>query len=174
MCIIDRALIFPMVVLPALGVEKSKWILVMSLIAVIALPLTLIEYFFTRERVTEEQSGQSGKTVSIGRQLKLAFSDKYWIILLLYSFTYFFGNNIKNISLLYYCNYVLGTYNDGFTPVSYTHLDVYKRQGECTHKYVYKVVNLFKHFSLPLQNISDLESDPYFIPPPLYRSVPPV
>lgn len=109
------ALIFPMVVLPALGVDKSKWILVMSLIAVIALPLTLIEYFFTRERVTEEQSGQSGKTVSIGRQLKLAFSDKYWIILLLYSFIYFFGNNIKNISLLYYCNYVLGTYNDGFT-----------------------------------------------------------
>ncbi len=109
------ALIFPMVVLPALGVDKSKWILVMSLIAVIALPLTLVEYYFTRERITEESAGKPVEKIPMREQLKAVLTDKYWVVIILYFLVYTFGSNIKNVSLVYYCNYVLGSYNDGIT-----------------------------------------------------------
>lgn len=109
------ALIFPMAVLPALGVDKSKWILVMSLISILALPLTVLEYYFTRERITEEAEGQPVQKLPIGQQLKAVLTDKYWVVIVLYFFVYTFGSNIKNVSLVYYCNYVLGSYNDGVT-----------------------------------------------------------
>ena len=41
------ALIFPMLIMPALGVDSAKWITVMSILSILALPLTLLEYFFT-------------------------------------------------------------------------------------------------------------------------------
>ena len=50
------ALVFPMAIMPMLGVDKSLWIIVMGVLAGLALPLTLLEYYFTKERVTEEQA----------------------------------------------------------------------------------------------------------------------
>ena len=37
------ALVFPMVIMPMIGVDKAKWITLMSIISIVALPLTLIE-----------------------------------------------------------------------------------------------------------------------------------
>lgn len=109
------ALIFPMVVLPALGVDQNKWITVMSIISILAFPLTLIEYYFTKERITEETAERKQQEIQIKKQLIAVFTDKYWIVIILYYFIYTFGTNLKNISLVYYCNYVLGSYNDGIT-----------------------------------------------------------
>ena len=109
------ALVFPMVIMPALGVDANKWILVMSILSALALPLTLLEYYFTKERVTEEQNGQDEKNVPFLKQLKIIFTDKYMVIMYIYFFIYTFGSTMKNIGLVYYCNYVLGTYSDGIT-----------------------------------------------------------
>ena len=109
------ALVFPMVIMPALGVDASKWILVMSILSAAALPLTLLEYYFTKERITEEQAEQQEKNVPFLKQLKIIFTDKYMIIMYVYFFIYTFGSTLKNIGLVYYCNYVLGTYSDGIT-----------------------------------------------------------
>lgn len=110
------ALIFPMVVMPMLGADKSKWITLMSILSILALPLTLMEYFFTRERVTEESGGAGEETkLSFFRQLKILFTDKYMILMYVYFFVYTVGVTLKNLGLVYYCNYVLGTYNDGIT-----------------------------------------------------------
>ena len=109
------ALVFPMLIMPALGVDKSKWIAVMSVISVLSLPLTLLEYYFTKERVTEEQSQTTEKKVPFLTQLKVVLSDKYTLIMFVYFFIYTFASSLKNLGLVYYCNYVLGTYNDGIT-----------------------------------------------------------
>lgn len=109
------ALIFPMLIMPALGVDSAKWILVMSILATLALPCTLLEYYFTKERITEEQSGQEEQKIPFLKQLKVILTDKYMLVLYLYFFIYTFGSTMKNIGLVYYCNYVLGTYNDGIT-----------------------------------------------------------
>ncbi len=108
------ALIFPMVVLPMLGVNKEYWILTMSVISILALPLTLLEYYFTRERVTEELANEEA-TVSIRQQLKAVLTDRYWLIIMGYFVISNIGVMLKNTSLIYYCNYVLGSYNDGIT-----------------------------------------------------------
>ena len=110
------ALIFAMVIMPMIGVDKGKWITLMSALSILALPLTLLEYYFTKERVTLENQ-QAGETneVPFGAQLKAIFTDRYMILIYVYFLIYTVGSCIKNISLVYFCNYVLGTYNDGVT-----------------------------------------------------------
>ena len=109
------ALVFPMVIMPVIGVDSGKWILVMSIIAALALPLTLLEYYFTKERVTEEEGELAEKKIPFLKQVKLILTDKYMLIMYVYFFIYTFGSTLKNIGLVYYCNYVLGTYSDGLT-----------------------------------------------------------
>lgn len=110
------ALVFPMVIMPVIGVDKSKWLVLMSVLSILALPLTLLEYYFTKERVTlEEHSAGIEKTVSFSHQLKAIFTDRYMVLIYAYFLIYTAGSSIKNLSLVYFCNYVLGSYNDGIT-----------------------------------------------------------
>ena len=110
------ALVFPMVVMPMLGVDKTKWIVVMGALSVIALPLTLMEYYFTKERVTlEDIDKPQEESLPYKNLLKAIFTDKYMILILLYFLIYTIGTQFKNLGLVYFCNYVLGTYNDGKT-----------------------------------------------------------
>ena len=110
------ALVFPMVIMPILGADQGKWITLMSILAILALPLTLLEYFFTKERVTAEAEAAGEKTeLSFGQQLKILFTDKYMLLIYAYFLIYTIGVTLKNLGLVYYCNYVLGTYNDGLT-----------------------------------------------------------
>lgn len=109
------ALIFPMVIMPMLGVDKSKWIVTMSILSIIALPLTLLEYYFTKERVTLEDIDKEVEKVPYKKLLKAIFTDKFMVLILLYFLIYTVGSQFKNLGLVYYCNYVLGTYNDGTT-----------------------------------------------------------
>ena len=110
------ALVFPMVVMPAIGVDKAKWITLMCVLSIIALPLTLMEYFFTKERITEEtEKAAEQSKLPFAEQMKLLFTDRYMLIIYGYFLVTTIGTTIKNIGLVYYCNYVLGTYNDGIT-----------------------------------------------------------
>jgi len=109
------ALVFPMVVMPLIGVDRSSWILVMSILSILALPLTILEYYFTRERITEEGQDNEPKKIPLRLKMKAVFSDRYLMLLILYFFVYTLGSSFKNTALPYYCNYVLGTYNDGKT-----------------------------------------------------------
>lgn len=108
------ALVFPMVIMPMLGVDSEKWIFTMSLLSILAFPLILLEYYFTKERVTEEAAEDEDK-LSFKEQLKVIFTDKYMLIIYAYFLIYTVGTSFKNLGLVYFCNYVLGTYNDGIT-----------------------------------------------------------
>lgn len=114
------AVVFPSFVLPFIGVNQDRWILAMTVISLLALTGTLLQYFFTKERVTEEaqeQTESSGsKEVSLMDQFRGCCSSKYWmmaigIVVLQYICTISVGVN----SMLYYANWVVGTYNDGVT-----------------------------------------------------------
>ena len=110
------ALVFPMVIMPMIGVDQSKWITLMSALSILALPLTLLEYYFTKERVTlESQESGENAAVPFKQQLKVIFTDKYMLLIYAYFLIYILGTSVKNLSLVYFCNYVLGSYNDGIT-----------------------------------------------------------
>ena len=110
------ALVFPAVLMPILGADYDKWVTAMSVIAAFSLPLTLLEYYFTKERITEA-AAYAGETrnVSFAEQLRACFSSRYWIMMVVYMLMFQIMSNIMTISLPYFCNWVLGTYNDGHT-----------------------------------------------------------
>lgn len=113
------ALLFPMLIMPAIGVDKGAWITLMSVLSILALPFALLEYYFTRERITEEEvlDERAGTEHAMGTaaMLKKLVTDRYWVVLFIYLFVFYLGSNVKNVSLVYFCNYVLGSYNDGIT-----------------------------------------------------------
>lgn len=109
------ALVFPVVIMPLVGLDKERWIIVMGLISALALPLTLMEYYYTKERVTEEANGQKEVKLEFRKQLKAIFTDRFMLIIFGYFLLQITGSTIKNLGMVYYCNYVLGTYNDGIT-----------------------------------------------------------
>ena len=120
LCIIPGmfvALIFPMAVIPALGVDAGKWLRMISIFSVVAFPCVMIEYFFTKERITEEAAEleTDTKSLSVREQLKACLSSRYWIIIMVVFIISQIATNLQNTSLIYYCNWVLGTYNDGTT-----------------------------------------------------------
>lgn len=84
----------------------SHWkVFVIALLAVTVVG-TLIEYFFTRERITEETMGKESAakpSLSTAEQWKICSKDKFWIIMMVFFFLYQFGGMIKNVSINYYC-----------------------------------------------------------------------
>lgn len=115
------AVLVPMLVLPALGVNQSRWITMIVVVSLIVVPLSLLEYFYTRERVTEataenEALGESVQEIPYTRQMAACFTDKYMVMVLVIFLLFQFATIIRNTSLIYYCNYILGSYNDGITP----------------------------------------------------------
>ena len=85
-------------------------------IALMALTLlgALVEFFFTRERVTEETAAlgikEEKKSVPLSAQAKVCFKDKFWIIMIVFFFLYQLGGMLKNVSQIYFCQ---AMFNDG-------------------------------------------------------------
>ena len=85
----------------------AHWkVFVIALLIITAVGV-LIEYFFTRERVTEESMGQEDAapkaTLSTSAQAKICLKDRFWIIMMVFFFLYQFGGMIKNVSQNYFC-----------------------------------------------------------------------
>lgn len=112
------AMLFPALVLPAVGVDAAKWRTMAIIFSLIALPCAFLEYYFTKERISEESSGEEkSEGISIKQQISACLADKYWVIFMAAQIIIQIATNLQNTSLLYYCNWVLGTYNDGVTPM---------------------------------------------------------
>jgi GPH family glycoside/pentoside/hexuronide:cation symporter len=111
------ALFFPMVLLPLMGADQEKWITVMSVVAILALPGVALQYYFSRERVTEEAnvSGMETASHSLTAQMKGCLSSKYWRLIIAWLTIVNIVLTYQLTAILYYCNWVLGTYNDGRT-----------------------------------------------------------
>jgi GPH family glycoside/pentoside/hexuronide:cation symporter len=84
----------------------NRWKIFVIALIVITLLGALIEYFFTRERVTEETMGQDvapKASLPIREQMKICFKDKFWIIMMVFYFLYQLGGMMKNVSQNYFC-----------------------------------------------------------------------
>ena len=86
----------------------SHWKVFVVALIIITLVGALIEYFFTRERVTEEsmaagESGEAKKALPIKEQWRICSKDRFWIIMMVFFFLYQFGGMIKNVSQNYFC-----------------------------------------------------------------------
>lgn len=107
------AILFPCLLVPFMGVVESRWVMVAVIITAVSFPLMLMEFFFTRERVGA-QTAQTGK-VSLPEQLRCCIKSKSWIVLMIYLVIINLVNALFGAGTFYYCNWVLGSYNDGYT-----------------------------------------------------------
>lgn len=108
-------MVFPMIALPWMGVDKTRWALVMSIASIFVIPATLLQYYFTKERVTEAGVDNEKAAVPLSVQIKTCFADKYWIYYFLIFLSYQFQQCLYGFASNYYANWVLGSYNDGIT-----------------------------------------------------------
>ena len=108
-------MVFPLVFLPMMGADQASWARIMSIISCLFLPGAILQYYFTKERVTEDAAAGHEEVVSLGQQIKTCFSDKYWLFYFAILFFYQFSQNLYSVAINFYANYVMGTYNDGST-----------------------------------------------------------
>lgn len=88
----------------------DHWRIFVIALMVITFIGTIIEYYFTRERITEEsfslQQGDGAeqkKAVPLSKQAKVCLKDKYWWFIICFFFLYQLGGMLKNCSQIYYC-----------------------------------------------------------------------
>ncbi len=96
------------------GDMKQGYLLTLSIMCLIAVPLTFVQYFFTRERITEErrmtetdENESKVPEASFGTQLKACVKDKYWLMFILLIFVYQVFNALKSVSQVYYAGWVV-------------------------------------------------------------------
>ena len=86
----------------------QKWIIIMIVMVVALILGCLLEYFFTRERITEENiknaeslgekevENKPVKKATMSQQIKICMKDKFWWMLMIFWFLYQFGGMMKN------------------------------------------------------------------------------
>ena len=97
---------------------NQKWTILMIVMIVALIIGCLLEYYFTRERITEENiknaeaaSGNeeaTAKKVSMGQQIKICMKDKYWWMLMIFWFLYQFGGMMKNNDMSFFSQALTG------------------------------------------------------------------
>lgn len=87
---------------------QGAWVTVMSILSILAIPATLMEYYFTRERVTTQIDKEHTSDVSFGKQIMACFQDKYWLMVIAFTLILNLCGTLSTQSMLYYCNWVLG------------------------------------------------------------------
>ena len=103
---------------PSKAYDVLKWV-ALVLVAVTLIG-TVLEFIFTRERITEEQqeiqnSQEEVKEVKVSEQWKICSKDKFWWIMIAFFLLYQLGGMLKNCSQLYYCNSIWGGQADDGT-----------------------------------------------------------
>lgn len=109
------SMVFPILVSFVLKENRHLWFVAMLAIAIFAALTILLQFMFTRERVTEElantvteqNEGNASSAPSLVKQLKAVASEKTWWIVMLFYIGFQWSGAIKNGSMSYYCKWVL-------------------------------------------------------------------
>ena len=106
------SMIFPVLVSNVMKEDQNMWFLVMLGVAVFSALTIYLQFRFTRERVTEEGMDRTGaaapRTVSMGAQLKAVASEKWWWLAVLFYLAFQCSGAMKNGSMSYFCQWVIG------------------------------------------------------------------
>lgn len=89
---------------------NQKWFVLMIVMIAALIVGCLLEYFFTRERITEENiknaeskgEQQDKKKATMGEQAKVCLKDKNWWLLMAFWFLYQFGGMMKNNAMSFF------------------------------------------------------------------------
>lgn len=104
------SMVFPVLVSMALKEDQRLWFIAMLAVAVFTALTILLQFQFTRERVTEEDGGAGGTETAcapIGEQLKAVAGEKMWWLAILFYVGFQWSGAMKNGSMTFFCQWVL-------------------------------------------------------------------
>lgn len=96
------------------GFPKENWIILIGIFCIITIPLSFINYYYTKERVTLETSEVDGaiyntENVPIGERLKQLFKCKYWVMAFVITLLSNCVTNLQGFNLnTNFCTVILG------------------------------------------------------------------
>ena len=104
--------------------DLNGYAILLVALSVIAIPLFLMEYYYTRERVIEDIAAEVGEEnenrVPLKTQFKAMFKNKYWIILTVLGLLGSITDNFKGGNVQYfYVKFMLGGENNGMMYMLY-------------------------------------------------------
>lgn len=108
------SMVFPILVSQVMKNDQNMWFVVMLAVAIFSALTIFLQYKFTRERVTEEAMGKGAaqetkaKAASLGEQLGAVTSEKWWWIVILFYLGFQWAGAMKNGSMSYFCEWVIG------------------------------------------------------------------
>ena len=108
------SMVFPILVSQVMKNDQNMWFMVMLGVAIFSALTIFLQYKFTRERVTEEAMTSGGsqeikaKAASLGGQLGAVTSEKWWWIVILFYLGFQWAGAMKNGSMSYFCEWVIG------------------------------------------------------------------
>lgn len=95
---------------------RQSYLACMALVCCVTVPLTFLQYFYTRERVTEERRNTHAALsethtavpeAPFVKQIKACLQSRYWILLIILILVYQVFNNLRDMSLIYYSGWVV-------------------------------------------------------------------
>lgn len=104
------SMVFPVLVSMALKENQGLWFAAMFAVAIFTALTILLQFQFTRERVTEEGAEAAGTrvpSVSLADQLKAVASEKMWWLVILFYVGFQWTGAMKNGSMTFFCQWVL-------------------------------------------------------------------
>lgn len=104
------SMVFPVLVSMALKENQGLWFAAMFAVAIFTALTILLQFQFTRERVTEEgadAAGTQAPSVSLADQLKAVASEKMWWLVILFYVGFQWTGAMKNGSMTFFCQWVL-------------------------------------------------------------------
>ncbi len=102
-------MVFPIVVSLFLGgwntPNAAAWAIAFIAIGIVTFLFIVLQYYFTRERVTEEVCYVAVKKagVSVKKQLKAVGTDGFWWLIIVFYLIFQFSGSLKNMSVTYFC-----------------------------------------------------------------------
>lgn len=108
------SMVFPILVSFALKENQTLWFVTMLAVALFTALTILLQYKFTRERVTEERMGEhtaqmaeNAGTATIGEQLRAVTGEKWWWVIMVFYLVFQWAGAMKNGSMSYFCKWVM-------------------------------------------------------------------
>jgi GPH family glycoside/pentoside/hexuronide:cation symporter len=109
------SMVFPILASNILKNDRSRWLMIMIFVALITALTIILQYKFTRERVTEEdlltdssEKEKPVRTATMKEQLKAVTQEKWWWIIIIFYMLFQWAGAIKNGAMTQFCEWVVG------------------------------------------------------------------
>ncbi len=102
------------------GHPAQNWHLLIGLAAILSIPLSIIHYYYTLERITNEKSQEerirelstpekAGGKLNVWKQIKALFHSKYWVLAMVFGVVTGIVSNLSGYNLnTNFCTVILG------------------------------------------------------------------